>query len=90
MCKNEGEGCGVRSTSEKVNNTLQQIMKRTMDYMNQGKCCDGLICQKGSQRESNEPREPEEKGGSCVKGIFSIILVQIHSKKLYAYFVLLY
>ena len=87
MCKNEGEGCGVRSTSEKVN---LQIMIRTMDYMNHGKCCDGLICQKESQREPKEPREPEEIGGSCVKGIFSIILVQIHSKKLYAYFVLLY
>ena len=81
MCKNEGEGCGVQATSENAN---QQIMMRTMKYMNLGKCCERLICEKSSSKKRGPPESPTtgELGGKCVKGIFSIILVHIHSKLL--------
>ena len=82
MCRNEGEGCGVHSTGEKMKWKNKKMKLKTMKYMNPGKCCDGLICEKSSPKQIGPPGSPQpgEFGGKCVKGIFSVILVHIHSK----------
>merc|ERR1712212_682551 len=41
-----------------------------MKYMNQGKCCERLICEKSSTKKRGPPESPTtgELGGKCVKG----------------------